>query len=364
MSDVKMIKKINKNLAAITLSTLGMATHVNAAIEKLANTQLNWQHVNIPSQPSLRGSAIAGDSLWVTGTNNSVWVSQDGGKNWQNRSVKNELVTDFRDIEVFDSQTAIVMGVGEGKQSILYKTTDGGKQWETLLKNTDKTGFFDSIAFWDPLNGLLMGDPVDGYYVIKRTEDGGKTWQRTTKNNLPKILKTEMAFAASGNTLIVGKVNQAWLTTGGQSASVYYSQNSGKTWQRQNVPIYKDTKTAGGYGLALNKHDEIFVVGGDYHQRDKAYPNMAFLNKNNQWQSVSTGQRGLRSAMSCEKIACITTGKKGNDISFDQGKTWQPLPNSKLNAQGYFTLASSNNRFLFAGENGKVAILSVVSTSL
>ena len=48
MSDVKMIKKINKNLAAITLSTLGMATHVNAAIEKLANTQLNWQHVNIP----------------------------------------------------------------------------------------------------------------------------------------------------------------------------------------------------------------------------------------------------------------------------------------------------------------------------
>ena len=97
MSDVKMIKKINKNLAAITLSTLGMATHVNAAIEKLANTQLNWQHVNIPSQPSLRGSAIAGNSLWVTGTNNSVWVSQDGGKNWQNRSVKNESwVFDFR----------------------------------------------------------------------------------------------------------------------------------------------------------------------------------------------------------------------------------------------------------------------------
>jgi len=266
----------------------------------------------------------------------------DGGKTWLDKSVESPIKTGFRDIALFNSQTAIVMGVGSGTKSVLYKT-----------------GFFDSIAFWDEKNGLLLGDPVDGFYVVKRTTDGGKTWRRIAKKHLPKLLTNEAAFAASGNTLIVGKKGNAWLTTGGFSASVYKSHDFGETWQRDSVPLFNETQTAGGYGLALSNTQQIFVVGGDYLQRSKSYYNMATLLKG-KWTTVATGQHGLRSAMSCQGNICISTGKTSSDISYNAGKTWQVLKNNKAKTEnkGFYTLASDNMLFLAAGAAGKIGIFS------
>jgi photosystem II stability/assembly factor-like uncharacterized protein len=320
-----------------------------------------WQYKQIPSTASLRGTAIKQNSLWVTGSENSVFVSQDSGNTWQDKSVTTKINTDFRDIELFNSKTAIVMGIGSGNQSQLYKTINGGNSWQLLYQNTDEQGFFDSIAFWDENNGLLLGDPVDGYYVVKKTEDGGKTWRRVTKNNLPKILANESAFAASGNSLIVGKKGQAWLATGGFSASVYASKDYGDTWQRSSVPIYKETQTAGSYSLALNHLQQPFVIGGDYLQRPKTYPNMATL-IDGKWQSVNSGNRGLRTAMSCQAKICLATGKTATDISFDAGSSWQAFnehSNTVLTqkTKGFYTLASDNNVFLAARANGEIGIL-------
>ena len=327
-----------------------------------ATTMLNlpsWANYQMPGKPSLRGSAIAGDSLWVTGSNNSVFVSQDGGATWQNKSVAVDPVTDFRDIALFDKHTAIVMSVGSGAQSALFKTVDGGDSWHLLYQNDDKEGFFDSIAFWNKDQGLLMGDPVDGYYVVKKTDDGGKTWRRIARDNLPKILDKEAAFAASGNTMIVGKDGKAWITTGGFSASVYFSGDYGENWQRQALPLHKDTQTAGGYGLGLNHLMQPFVIGGDYQQRSATYPNMASL-IDGQWQKVDAGERGLRTAMSCQGNICITSGKTGLDISYNAGKTWQALSNNgaKVGDKGFYTLAADKFVFLAGGADGGVGVLS------
>lgn len=339
----------------VCLITLGAPVSVAHAITKLPQ----WQYVTLSSSPSLRGSAVIKDSLWVTGSNNAVFVSQDGGKTWQDKSLNIALNTDFRDIELFDANTAIVMGVGSGKSSVLYKTQDGGNNWSLLYENQDELGFFDSIAFWDQNNGLLMGDPVDGYYVIKRTFDGGKTWRRIQANKIPKMLSNESAFAASGNTIIVGEQGNAWFTTGGNSASLYSSHNFGETWQRQSVPLFDQTPTAGGYGLAINHLQQVFILGGDYKQRSGNYVNMAMVDKG-QWRTVNSGQYGLRTAMQCEDLVCITTGKTSNDISFDGGNNWQVLTNTSAEKgnQGFYTLASHQGLFLAAGAKGKVAIFS------
>ena len=196
-----------RNALSKTIKPLGLVFLVFSSI--VSSTHLDnspsWQHTVLPSYPSLRGSAMIDDSLWVSGNNNTVFVSQDAGKTWLDKSVGIPLKTGFRDIALFDGQTAIVMGVGSGEQSVLYKTIDGGDSWKLLYQNKDKEGFFDSIAFWDRNNGLLMGDPVGGFYVIKKTSDGGKTWRRININKIPKITEKEAAFAASGNTLIVGE---------------------------------------------------------------------------------------------------------------------------------------------------------------
>lgn len=329
-------------------------------IAKAVDAIPSWQHHKISGSPSLRGSAIINDSLWVTGSDNSVFVSQNGGKTWLDKSVKSTIKTGFRDIELFDSQTAIIMGVGSGQSSMLYKTIDGGDKWQLLYQNTDEQGFFDSIGFWDQQTGLLLGDPVDGFYVVKKTEDGGKTWRRIAKNKLPKMFAKEAAFAASGNTLITGKNGKAYITTGGFSASIYTSNDFGESWQRYEVPLFQETQTAGGYGLALNHSGQPFVLGGDYEQRPKKYSNMATL-IDGVWQKVDAGENGLRTAMSCQNNICLATGKTNSDISFDDGKSWQILPNNnaKLGDKGFYTLDANNGKFLAAGSEGKVAILSL-----
>ncbi|WP_143314006.1 YCF48-related protein [Colwellia sp. UCD-KL20] len=313
-----------------------------------------WKTNTIENKPSLRASGIYKNSLWVAGTNNAVFVSRNRGESWQNSSVSAEVLYDFRDIEVFDENTAIVMGAGSGSQSVLFITQDGGSHWKLLNKNQEEKGFYNSIGFWDKNNGLLLGDPLDGYYVIKRTKDGGKTWTRVKKNHLPKMLENESAFAASGSTLIVGENGKAWFTTGGRQASLYVSTNYGDNWQRMNLPLFDETLTAGGYAL-YQYEESVFTLGGDYKRRDGVYKNLSLV-KEGEVISLKSGNRGLRTAMSCIKSICIITGKLSSDISFNYGVTWQPLKNNKKDI-GFYTIASNNELFLGAGDDGKVGVL-------
>lgn len=314
-----------------------------------------WRLTNIENAPSLRASGVYKNYLWVAGENNAIYLSQNNGVSWKKKSIPNALQYDFRDIEVFDEKTAIVMGAGSGIKSVLYLTEDSGNSWLLLNQNKTEKGFYNSIAFWDRKNGLLLGDPVDNYYVVKRTTDGGKTWQRIKQSNLPVIRKNESAFAASGNTLIVGKGGKAWFTTGGEQASVYVSYNYGNNWLRLEVPLYDQTLTAGGYALYsyLNK---VFVVGGDYKNRGAQYSNLSTI-ENNTVSEVRSGNKGLRTAMSCVGSVCIITGKLSSDISFNYGVTWQQLRNNNGEI-GFYTLASNNELFLAAGADGKVGVLS------
>ncbi|GHF79776.1 WD40/YVTN/BNR-like repeat-containing protein [Thalassotalea marina] len=346
------------NLKKIILCTLSLATFNSYASSEQTHLP-QWTVSQLPNKASLRGSAAVDNKLWVTGTKGSVYVSENLGQQWRNVSPSQYKSLDFRDIHVFDKQTAIIMSVGSGDDSKLLKTQDGGNSWALLYQNKDKEGFFDAIDFWDDKTGLMLGDPVDGYYVVKKTTDGGNTWRRIAKSKLPAIIEKESAFAASGNTLIVGEEGKAWSTTGGFSASVYESNDWGETWQRQAVPLYSETQTAGGYGLAQNTQGQIFVLGGDFQQRPAKYANIA--TKLDTWYQVDAKERGLRTAMSCYESICITTGKTGSDYSSDDGKTWQPLDNLQAveGDRGFYTLANDGNIFVSAGAEGKVGVLIV-----
>lgn len=344
------------NFYSCLLIVLTLNTNYAFAKEvKPSATLPAWKNIQLPSKVSLRGSAIKAKSIWVSGNNNTVFVSQDGGSTWQNKSVPSTLEQDFRDIALFDKNTAIVMGAGSGPLSTLYKTTDGGNSWQLLYQNTDKLGFFNSIAFWSKQQGLLLGDPVDGFFVIKKTDDGGKTWRRISVANLPIKQSNESAFAASGNSVIVSRGGKAWIATGGFSASVYSSSDFGETWQRNHVPLYQETQTAGGYSMAINQSEQPFIVGGDYLNRSKKYNNTATFT-GNRWQSVKTGNNGLKTAMSCIDLTCILTGKLSNDISLDSGTTWQAMTGT-----GYYTLSSDSDTFVAAGANGTVGIIELKS---
>lgn len=362
-----MFKKTQCIFVLIMMLILVSSCQLNQQANTAKNNALtgnNWKVTSLPEAPSLRASAVSDGSLWVAGTNSKIFKSLDQGTTWLDVSLTDGFIGDIRDIEVFDSKTAIIMSVGEGELSRLYQTSDGGQHWQRLLTNRDKQGFFDSIAFWNRQDGLLLGDPVDGFYVVLKTNDGGKNWRRIPSQQLPAIIEKESAFAASGNTLIVQpdvgsqlstRNNKAWITTGGFSASVYQSDDSGESWNRFTVPIHNTTQTSGGYALALNHQNNPFVLGGDYLDRPGKYANVAkqvTRDGQKQWEAVETHQGGLRTAMSCIQLTCLMTGKTSTDQSSDGGHTWRAF-----SEQGFYTLASKNGLFLAAGDSGRVGIL-------
>lgn len=337
---------VKKSLLAFTFATLFSAQNA------VAMQPHQWHKSHVGGDNSLRGSAVYKDTLWVSGSNNGVYLSTNKGRSWQNVSVKSKVVTDFRDIEIFDDNTAIVMGVGTGESSRLYKTGDRGKSWQLLFTNPDEKGFFDAMGFFDKNTGLILGDPVDGYFVIYKTTDGGNTFRRIGKHKIPAQNKEEAAFAASGNTLLVGKGGKAWFTSGGDGAYVYSSTDFGESWQKEAVPIHDKTTTAGGYSLALNGKGQVFVLGGDYTKRDGEYVHIATKVVDTWVIPGGNVQSGLRTAMQCHGRLCLNTGKLATGISLDNGANWQ-----LLGPEGYYTMAQGEGLFLMAGNDGRIGVI-------
>jgi len=72
---------------------------------------------------SLRGLSVVDDNvIWASGSNGTVARSVDGGKTFQWLTVTGYERRDFRDIEAFDANTAIIMGISE--PAIILKTKE------------------------------------------------------------------------------------------------------------------------------------------------------------------------------------------------------------------------------------------------
>ena len=136
---------------------------------------------------SLRGLSVANDKvIWVSGSGGTVGRSIDGGATWSWITVPNYEKRDFRDIEAFDENTAIIMAIAEPAD--ILKTTDGGKTWKLVYENTTKGMFMDAMEFWNTNSGIVVGDPINGRFFVTRTFDGGTlrytgdnaTWTRAS----------------------------------------------------------------------------------------------------------------------------------------------------------------------------------------
>ena len=99
----------------------------------------------------------------------------DGGQTWEDVSVPDTDTIQYRDIEAFDANTAIVLSAG--LPAVIYKTTDGGQSWEQKYFSMAEGTFYDAMDFWNEQEGIAFGDAIDRRLLILRTFDGGETWQ-------------------------------------------------------------------------------------------------------------------------------------------------------------------------------------------
>lgn len=336
-----------------------------------AHAQFTMQTSNTTAD--LRGIHSVGNGVaWASGTSGTVLRTEDGGYVWQSCSIPpGAEKLDFRGIQAFDANTAIVMSSGPGDQSRLYKTTDGCHTWKLILTNPySPDGFFDAILFLDPQHGILFGDPSPqnmktpveyaDNFRIRVTANGGAAWGPVSATDWPikpgrglHASKNESAFAAS-NSSIASKSGWFWFgTTTGRVAyrrlfegrpspflfTVAFCAGAvdplsgvcGLPWndfENSQVPINHSAESAGIFSLCFQSATVGMAVGGDYTKPDDAHLTAAFTTDGGKiWQAAETPPHGYRSSVAYNERTrtWITVGPNGTDISTDDGRNWRPV---------------------------------------
>lgn len=300
---------------------------------------------------SLRGLSVVTDNVvWVSGSNGSVGKSIDGGKTWKWMTVKGFEKTDFRDIEAFDTSTAIIMGIAE--PAYLLKTSDGGKNWKLVYENNTKGMFLDAMEFWNEMSGIVIGDPIDNKIFIARTFDGGNTWRSIPTDYLPMAAKGEACFASSGTNIAALNKQEAVFVTGGLKSRMYIRDN------KFEMPILQGQETTGANSVAVKfkkKKSTIIVVGGDFNTKDSTTKNCCItIDGGNSFTIPAIAPHGYRSCVEyLQKNNWISCGLNGVDYSTDDGKTWALISKEGFNV---CRKAKKGDAVYFAG-NGKIAKL-------
>ena len=325
-----------------------------ALIAFVPSLSAQWEIEESNSSANLRGIvSVGGGVAWASGSGGTVLRTEDGGYVWQGCvPPPGSAKLDFRGIQAWDENTAVVMSSGPGDLSRLYKTTDGCRTWKLLVRNPDKQGFWDALQFTDPLHGTLLGDPVDGQFVLLATADGGSTW-RPVPVGAANAVRDMGVFAASNSSLLMHSPSSRIFCTGGKSGARVIQQGVGpQTGPRQPGEIgfgnmssaeelvsFDQSETSGCFSLASSSDAQgtIVAVGGNY-----AHPEQT---ENTAWTTAiaddaENGKHplfrfaaarikpsGYRSAVAFDARtrSWIAVGPGGTDLSIDNGQTWRAL---------------------------------------
>jgi len=305
---------------------------------------------------SLRGLSVVDDNiLWASGSNGTVARSTNGGKSFEWLTVQGYEQRDFRDIEAFDANTALIMAVAE--PAIILKTKDGGKTWKKVFEDTTKGMFLDAMDFADDGNGIVVGDPVNNKLFIATTSSYGDKWLALKPENDFYTADTgEAFFAASGTNInIKGNKNNHAISfvTGGSDSRLFFNG------QPLALNIIKGKDSQGANSVAVNSSvTRMIIVGGDFNAPELSEKNIEVFNINGEqllYPVVQTPPHGYRSCVAfITDDSLICCGLTGVDISADGGLNWKLISNESFHV---CARAKNGNAVFLAGKDGRIARL-------
>jgi photosystem II stability/assembly factor-like uncharacterized protein len=315
------------------LAALAAAAALTAtALAVAGGSTYSWQLTPTGSNASLRGlSAVSGDVAWASGSLGTVLRTVDRGGTWQQVGPPGTTNLQFRDIEAFDANRAVILSIGEGSDSRVYATADGGRTWTLTFVNAEPEAFYDCMTFFDDRRGLALSDPVNGRFRIIATDDGGWSWH-IVDADMPPALPGEFAFAASGQCLVSDHGHRAWFGTGGSAqARVFRSDDRGLTWTVHATPI-RSGPTAGINALAFHGEQHGLAVGGDFVPGAPSPDALALTDDGgSSWQLVADAPNQYRSGAAwVDGRAAVAVGPTGSDVSQDGGLSWQRFDNGSF----------------------------------
>jgi photosystem II stability/assembly factor-like uncharacterized protein len=304
------------------------------------------------TKTSLRGLSVVNENVvWVSGSNGMVGKTSNAGKNWKWMTVKGFEKTEFRDIEAFSSNVAVIMAISE--PAYILKTIDGGETWKTVYENRNKGMFLDAMDFYSGQIGMVVGDPVNNRPFLATTSDGGDSWQEI-KDHRVITDSGEAFFAASGSNLRLFKDGHFYLVSGGTKSSLI-TEN-----KKTVLPLIQGKESTGANSIdvldnGMGKYtDHMIVVGGDF-SADSVMDRNCFISANGgkTWKQPKEPPHGYRSSveyLSKDDVLCC--GLNGVDYSYNGGRTWK-----LISKEGFHVckIARIGTAVYLAGNNGKIA---------
>jgi photosystem II stability/assembly factor-like uncharacterized protein len=315
-----------------------------------------WQLTPTGADARFRGvSAVSEDVAWVSGTKGTVMRTIDGGATWESVGPPDTHTLQFRDIEAFDADHAVIMGIGSRPGRFrFYVTDDGGRHWDLGYRNAEPAAFYDCMTFFDRDHGLAVSDPINGQFRLLETTDGGHTWN-ILRPDIPPALPGEFMFAASGQCLVDAGDGNAWIGTGGGPVSrVLRTRDGGQTWTASETPIPSGA-TSGIFALAFRDARHGLAVGGDFNAPTTAPDSLALTNDGGQtWELVADAPNEYRSGADwITDRHAVVVGPTGSDVSLDKGQTWQPIDEGSFDTVD----CTADGACWAAGEQGRAARL-------
>jgi photosystem II stability/assembly factor-like uncharacterized protein len=293
-----------------------------------------WHDTPTGSAASLRGlSAVSATTAWASGSLGTVLRTTDRGATWQQVGPPGTQDLQFRDIEAFDADHAVIMSIGANPSDFrIYVTANGGQTWALTFVNSEPTAFYDCMTFFDSRRGLALSDPPDGrHFRVIATDDGGLTWH-VTGAQMPDALAGEFAFAASGQCITSDHGRRAWFGTGGGAqARVFRSDDGGASWTVAPTPIASGP-TAGIFALAFRGQQHGLAVGGDFLAETASPDNFArTADGGASWSLLPAAPQEYRSGATwVDGHTALAVGPSGSDVSTDAGSTWQRFDDGSL----------------------------------
>lgn len=173
---------------------------------------------NIPVNSPVNSITTCGNYIFAGRTKREVWVSQDTGKTWTNRT-SNLPANQVGKVYLFTNGNVVYAATdGAG----IYKTTNYGVQW--IPVNTGLTSSnVRSICFHN--SKMFAGTVGGGVFLLS---DNGQYWSQ--KNTGLGNLSVN-AFATLNNRLVAGTDN-----------GVYVSANNGDSWYPRNAGLPENSK--------------------------------------------------------------------------------------------------------------------------
>ena len=149
-------------------------------------------------------SWIEKDLLWTGSDDGLLYVSKDGGKNWENITPKDcpqWIMWNCIDVDPFKKGAAYAVGTRyklDDFKSYIYKTEDYGKTWKLIVNGINPLHFARCLRADRKRAGLLYAGTEYGMYI---SYDDGANW-KSFQLNLPVVPVVDLAI--KNNDLIVG----------------------------------------------------------------------------------------------------------------------------------------------------------------